>query len=182
MQLQIFTGVHIQQTNLHAIKCRMFNEHVYRCSLNNKTTILSNSPENQQANKLCKILSFHVRRFFEHNVARFKIYPAQDGTSIKETIVEQHVNFESGRWFLCPNSHAKVCVRALVKINASLCVYLNLIQKKKMRNFNSYHQQKMNEQSMGGWKEENRWQRRKECDIHRWLRQFHVDKLLRVGE
>ena len=151
----------------------MFNEHVYRCSLNNKRTILSNSPENQQANKLCKILSFHVRRFFEHNVARFKIYPAQDGTSTKETIVEQHVNFESGRWFLCSNTHTKLRVSACWNQCFSVCVF-EFIQKKKMWDFNSYHEQKMNEQSMGGWKEENRWQRRKEWDIHRWLRQFHI--------
>ena len=101
----------------------MFNEHVYRCSLNNKRTILSNSPENQQANKLCEILSFHARRFFEHNVARFRIYPAQDGTSIKETIVEQHVNFESGRWFLCSNTHTKLRVSACWNQCFSVCVF-----------------------------------------------------------
>ena len=80
------------------------------------------------------------------------------------------------------SQHSYKGVRACLLKSMPHCVCLNLIQKKKMGNFNSYHQQKMNEQSMGGWKEENRWQRRKECDIHRWLRQFHVDKLLRVGD
>ena len=130
----------------------MFNEHVYRCSLNNKRTISYISAENQQANKLCKILSFCVRRFFEHNVARFKMYPAQDGTFTKETIVEQHVNFESGRWFLCSNTHTKMRVRACWNNGLSVWESLNLIQKKKMSDFNSYHEQKMDEQSMGGWK------------------------------
>ena len=51
----------------------MFNEHVYRCSLNNKRTILSNSAENQQANKLCKILSFCVRRFWAQCCALYNI-------------------------------------------------------------------------------------------------------------
>ena len=73
----------------------MFNEHVYRCSLNNKRTILYISAENQQANKLCKILSFHVRRFFEHYVARFKISSTQDGTTTKR-------NNWNNTWILNP--------------------------------------------------------------------------------
>ena len=43
-----------------------------------------------------------------------------------------------------------------------------------MRDFNPYHEQGLNGQSMGRWEDENRWQRRKEFDIYRWLRQFHV--------
>ena len=95
--------------------------------------------------------------------------------------LEQHVNFESGRWFLCANTHTKVC--GCVELNASVCVSLNLCihSKKKMRDFNSYHEQRMNEQSMGRWDEENRWQRREEFDIHRWWRQFYVVKL-HVGD
>ena len=87
MQLQIFTGVHIQQTNLHAIKYRMFNEHVYRCSLNNKRTILYISAENQQANKLCKILSFHVEEIFLSTMLRASKYPLLRTVQLqKETI------------------------------------------------------------------------------------------------
>ena len=46
---------------------------------------------------------------FLSTMLRASKYPAQDGTPTK-TQLEQHVNFESGRWFLCANTHTKVCV------------------------------------------------------------------------
>ena len=100
----------------------MFNEHVYRCSLNNKRTILYISAENQQANKLCKILSFHVRRFFWALCCALQNILYSGRYNYKKKQLEQHVNFESGRWFLCSNTHSKMRVRACWNKCLGVCV------------------------------------------------------------
>jgi len=157
----------------------MFNEHVYRCSLNNKRTILYISAENQQANKLCKILSFHVRRFFWALCCALQNILYSGRYNYKKKQLEQHVNFESGRWFLCSYTHSKVCVRVLNSLHPCVGEFESLFHsKKQMRDFETNGMNR-------GWankvwvdeKGENRLQRGKEFDIHRWLRQFHVAKL-----
>ena len=112
-------------------------------------------------------------------------YHAQDnGKLTQDTIGNNTWIFESGRWFLCSYTHSKVCVRVLNSLHPCVGEFESLFHsKKQMRDFETNGMNR-------GWankvwvdeKGENRLQRGKEFDIHRWLRQFHVDKLLRVGE
>ena len=109
----------------------MFNEHVYRCSLNNKRTILYISAENQQANKLCKILSFHVRRFFWALCCALQNILLRTVQLEKETIGTTREFWIRSVVFMFQHAFKDACACLLKQMPRCMCESLNLIQKRR---------------------------------------------------